>query len=72
MSAQHDELDWRDRAALAAARNAGIRVFRQGLAWRFLGRGVDIMATRPGNLKAADFKSAADVEYERLRRQADE
>ena len=61
-------LSRRDRAALAAAEAARVKVVRQGQAWRFLGDQIDILAARPGYVTLADLVPDDAGEYRGLRR----
>lgn len=59
-------LSKRDYESLERAAAAGIRVVRQGMGWRFVGPGCDVMATCPRYVTAADLVPDKTREHGRL------
>lgn len=61
-----EKLGRRDRESLERAAAAGIRVVKQGQAWRFVGPGCDVMATCPRYVTADDLVPDKTREHGRL------
>lgn len=66
MQLKDELLSKRDHAALKSARDANVKVFRQGLGWRFIGKEIDILAVRPGIVTANDLRPFKDHDHARL------
>jgi hypothetical protein len=59
------ELSKRDMEMLDPARNAGLVAVRQGSAWRFVGKRIDVMVARPAYLGDQDFQPI-DPQHKRI------